>query len=159
MNLVQLAREWRDMVPHLRTLSRLAHHADRIVEFGVRGGVSTWAMLDALKPDGELVSIDIVDVRPDLPRRITDDRRWSFFCSDSAEVGLPKADLFFIDSSHEYHHTLRELERASEQDAKVIALHDWNLPDVQDAVRGFCDRSAWRIRQIEPSDWGLAVLG
>ena len=32
------------------------------------------------------------------------------------------------------------------------------LPDVQDAARGFCERTAFRIVGIEPSQWGLAWL-
>lgn len=150
------ARHWADMVPHLETLTSQASHATSVVELGVRGGVSTWALLDGLPADGRLVSVDI-DHGCLVPPRVRDDPRWTFIVGDDHAVNLPAADLVFIDTSHEYHHTRDELALAERLGAKVIILHDYMLPDVADAVDGFVRRSDWWLA-VEHSDWGLAVL-
>lgn len=149
------------MVPHLDTLTRLAQSSERALELGVRAGVSTWALLDGLPEQATLTSVDIVNVtkaKPPLPDRILADRRWSFIHGDDRLVELPPADFVFIDTSHEYGHTRRELERAMLGGARRIALHDFALPDVEDAVYGFIRRTPYRLTCIEPSEWGLAVI-
>lgn len=159
-SLQQHAAQTRDMVPHLDTLYRLAHTAGgHIVEFGVRSGVSTWVLLDALHPDGVLHSWDIVNTWDRLPQRVKADSRWRFHMEDSAKAevkGTP--EMLFIDSSHEYHQTLRELRWADSYAVPLVVLHDWNLPDIRDAVHGFTHRFPYRIEGIEPSQWGLVWL-
>lgn len=157
------ARHYVDMAPHVDTLVGLARTAPVIVELGVRGGVSTWAFLDGLPEDGRLVSVDIDGRVPDLvPPRVKDDTRWTLIIGDDRDKHiqqqLPPADLAFIDTSHEYHHTVAELSLVARLEAHRIVLHDWNLPDVQDAVLGFTRRSRYEIERIEDSQWGLAIL-
>lgn len=162
MNLREHAHQTQDMVPHIDTLQRLAAGAQRVNEFGVRTGVSTWALLDAMAPDGRLVSVD--NGRCDkIPRRVREDDRWTFVAGDdlSPEVRrqlLVNPDVVFIDTDHEYHHTLAELALAAELGARLIVCHDWNLPDVADAVLGFCRRTRWYVAGTEPSAWGLVWL-
>ena len=48
ITLEEYAASWIDMAPHVGQLRELAKGKDTIVEFGVRGGVSTWAMLDGM---------------------------------------------------------------------------------------------------------------
>jgi len=158
--LLRHADQTRDMVPHLQTLANLAAEAPTVVEYGVRSAVSTWALLEGLRPDGSLWSVDI---DPDIavPPLVSSDPRWRLVIGDSGEPldNLPAhCDLLFIDTDHEYHHTLLELAGGDRMDAWRIALHDWNLPDVEDAVAGFVRRSRYRIERIEPSTWGLVVL-
>lgn len=162
MTLHRHAHAYRDMEPHVDTLVSLARTAPVIVELGVRGAVSTWAFLDGLPADGRLVSVDIEDVMPLIPERVSKDARWEFIVGDdrmkSIQRRLPSADLVFIDTSHEYHHTVEELALAERLEATTIVLHDWELPDVMDAVLGFAHRSRYRIHRIEESRWGLAIL-
>jgi len=161
VNLTTHAAATADMVPHIATLYRLAAGADNIIEFGVRSAVSTWALLDGLSPDGHLHSYDIDErTRENVPERVYLDPRWHLHLCDSLDAERPPVppDLVFIDTSHEYHQTLAELQLAGSWGTPLIVLHDWALPDVQDAVRGFCDRSAYRIAGIEESQWGLAWL-
>lgn len=163
MNLHSHARHYRDMEPHVDTLVALARECSVIVELGVRGGVSTWAFLDGLPEDGRLVSADIDGTVAHLvPKRISSDPRWTLIVGDDRDKHiqrrLPVADLVFIDTSHEYHHTATELSLAQRLEAARIVLHDWNLPDVMDATLGFCHRSGYRLERVEESEWGLAVL-
>lgn len=162
VNLHAYAHHYRDMAPHVDTLVALADKAPVIVELGVRGGVSTWAFLDGLREDGRLVSVDIEDVTRLIPERVSSDPRWELIIGDDRDKAiqrrLPSADLVFIDTSHEYHHTASELALAKRLEASRIVLHDWSLPDVQDAVLGFCHRTQYRLERVEESQWGLAVL-
>jgi hypothetical protein len=168
ISLSEYARAWIDMEPHIAQLAELASHAHTIVEFGIRGGVSTWAMLSGLRKDGELWAVDIEDVRPRLPLAVTRDPRFHFLLGDSLEVPLHgRCDLVMIDSSHEFAQTVAELLRASKLGPKVIALHDYLYAPcngtVQRAVDGFVgpgylEEPAYRLARVEPSKWGLAIL-
>ena len=167
MTLEDEARHTADMVPHLATLQRLAAGKRRIVVFGVRTGVSTWAMLDVMATDGRLWSWDIRDVRETpghcpadrFPVRVSRDPRWTLVVGNSATADVPfRPDLLFIDSSHEHDHTLKELAVADRWKVPTIVLHDWSLPDVHDAVRAFCAAGRYHVADFEDSEWGLVWL-
>lgn len=157
VTLEQHAAEMRDMVPHIDTLQRLASGARHVVEFGVRTGVSTWALLDAIAPDGALLSWDIT---PQMtPDRCRFDPRWTLTMGDSLRAEVPwTPDLVFIDTSHRYAQTLAELRWCAERDVPLIVLHDWNEDGVRDAVTDFCAETGHRIDGIEDSEWGMVWL-
>lgn len=156
----------RDMVPHTGTLTALARDAKVIIEFGVRGGVSTWAFLDGLSPDGQLWSVDIDQNK--APRRVRSDPRWRFIIGDDnhphIRALLPQsADLVFIDTSHEYEHTLAELHFAATRNPRLIVCHDAKWPGVEKAVKEFCRFAGWHVRRFyeahdEMGDFSLVVL-
>lgn len=154
------AKRSMDMVPHIATLTGLAAGHTSIVEFGIRTGVSTWALLDGMAVNGHLTSVDKAVV--DVPQRVSEDPRWTCIVGDDRDPKVQRqlggATLVFIDTSHEYHHTLEELALAAQLGAERIVLHDWSLADIQDAVAGFVQRSPYRIEGIEPSQWGMAWL-
>jgi len=154
------ANEWVDCVPHYRTLTRLAD-VPVVVELGVRGGVSTWALLDGLPADGRLYSVDIIDCT--VPPRVSGDPRWAFLVGDDLDPEvqhrLPEhADLVFIDTSHTYEQTVAELAYTLTLTPARIALHDYALDAVRRAVSEFCDREGWHIEVNEQSQWGFVVL-
>lgn len=166
ITLDEYAEAWIDMAPHVATLRELARDALTIVEFGLRGGVSTWAMLEGLEDEGRLIGVDI-DPHAPLPDRVRDDPRFEFVVGDSLEVDLPKrADLVMIDSSHEFAQTVRELVRAATLTPAVIALHDYlyePTPGVSRAVDGYTapgylQDEPYRLERVEQSKWGLAIL-
>lgn len=161
------ARAWIDMEPHVGTLATLARGCRTIVEFGIRGGVSTWALLNGLAADGELHGVDVVDVTGTLPSAVRDDPRFRFVLGDSLEVELPEhADLVMIDSSHEFTQTVCELRRAATLEPAVIACHDYlyeHTPQVRWAIDGYVAKGylrdePYRLDRVEPSRWGLAIL-
>lgn len=163
VTLIEHALHYRDMVPHVATLTRLASSASSVIELGVRAGVSSWAILDGLPGGTTLTSVDL-DGRchRQVPLRVHDDPRWTFLAGDTRNpevwAGLPLADLVLIDTSHAYATTRLELALAVLQMPRTIVLHDFNERGVEDAVRDF--RRAvpeWQLT-VEPSDWGLAVL-
>jgi cephalosporin hydroxylase len=159
-NLHAFATEWVDCVPHYPTLTRLASEAKTVIEWGVRGGVSTWALLDGLPQDGHLWSVDIDNCV--VPPRVSADPRCRFLVGDDLDTAIQAqlpvdADLVFIDTSHTYDQTVAELAYAA-QLTNRIALHDYALDDVKRAVDEFCVREGWHIAIREHSQWGFVVL-
>jgi predicted O-methyltransferase YrrM len=149
-----------DMAPHFRTLIRYARECRTIIEWGVRGGVSTWAFLDGLPEDGLLVSVDINDCV--VPRRVSQDPRWVFIVGDDLDPAVraqlpPTADIVFIDTSHTYEQTVAELEIAPDYRPDRIVMHDVNQPQVRQAVDEFCAREGWTMAAYE-DPYGLATL-
>jgi predicted O-methyltransferase YrrM len=161
VNLHEFAVEWVDCAPHYPTLITLAREATTVVEFGVRGGVSTWALLDGLPEDGRLYSVDIDNCV--VPPRVSGDPRWTFLVGDdldpAIQAQLPeRADLIFIDTSHEYDQTVAELTYALTFEPARIALHDYELDAVRRAVDEFCVAQGWHVATRERSQWGFVVL-
>lgn len=167
ITLRQYADAWLDMAPHIDQLGRYARLADVIVEFGIRGAVSTWAMLDSLPSDGRLIGVDI-DPDPPIPARVRDDPRFEFVVGDAATVELPvtHADLVMIDASHEFAPTVAELVRAASLEPMVILCHDYlykHTPQVKAAIDGYTmpgylRDEPYKLANVHQSDWGLAVL-
>lgn len=156
-NLHEWAEEQVDMLPHFPTLTDYARKARVVVEWGVRGGVSTWALLEGLPGDGHLVSVDILDCT--VPLRVSTDPRWTFLVGDDLDVKLPEhADLVFIDTSHTYEQTAAELTAALALTPARMILHDYALDPVKRAVDEFCLREGWHVARHERSQWGLVVL-
>jgi predicted O-methyltransferase YrrM len=157
------------MDPHIEQLKVLASACRVVVEFGIGTCCSTLALLDGLPPDGRMTSVDIGDFDPHP--YATADPRWTYIGkSDSVApatiLRLPmEPDLVFIDSSHTYEQTWRELMLADFLRTTRIALHDYLFPlsedgncRVKEAVDEFVltRRYEWEI--LHQSHWGLAVL-
>jgi predicted O-methyltransferase YrrM len=111
-----------------------------MVELGTRGGASTRALLAAAAvSDATLLSVDIDDCRDiSCPHR----ELWQFVQDDDVNFALesfedwchgrglaPAIDVLFIDTSHEYAHTCRELAAwiPFVSDGGGIMLHDTNM--------------------------------
>ena len=162
MSLTEYAARWVDMMPHIDALTEYAREARTVVEFGVRGGVSTWALLRGLPEDGRLVSVDIdEDVFRMTPPWVLEDPRLTVVIGDARDASLPDADLVVIDSGHEYQETVSELMVAAKLHPSRILLHDYlyaETPGVRQAVDELTGLGRWRLATVHPSQWGLAVL-
>jgi cephalosporin hydroxylase len=119
-----------DINEHLPTLRSLAREAKSVAEFGVRGVVSTWALLLGLMEAGGTVmySVDI-NTAPGIENAIslarTNGIDMRFIQADSASVNLPTpVDLLFIDTWHVYAHLKRELAFHHGRVNKYIVMHD-----------------------------------
>lgn len=154
------AYEQVDMAPHYRTLIKYAHDCKVIVEWGVRGGVSTWALLEGLPADGRLYSVDILDCV--VPYAVSSDPRWTFIIGDdldpAVQAQLPdRADMVFIDTDHTYEQTVGELAYAATFDPARIVMHDYVMDPVRQAANEFCAREGWVVAANE-LPFGLATL-
>ncbi len=166
IDLPTYAAAWIDMAPHVEQLTDYARGKHTIVEFGLRGAVSTWALLEGMDADGHLIGIDIDPAAP-IPARVRKDPRFEFRLGDTLTVALPDhADLVMIDASHEFDATVIELVRAADMTPEVILLHDYLYPEtpgVRLAVDGYTAKgylrdTPYELRGVHPSKWGLAVL-
>lgn len=161
-----------DIYKHLPRFVSLVQelNATTVIELGTRTGVSTIAWLYALlETEGHLTSIDI-DPQPP----IGDFDRWTFIQGDDCDpaiVGeLDQVDIVFIDTSHLYDHTVRELNlyRWLVRPGGVIVCHDTELPipegapprplfPVKTAIVEFCAANGF-VWQNNPDCWGLGVI-
>lgn len=105
---------WTDIRRHLPRLYEITYEYtwSRVLELGVRSGQSTLAFLAAAeRTGGHVWSIDID--KPQVPAHwFTRSDIWTFTCGDDRVVNHDyPVDVLFVDTSHEYQHTLHELDR------------------------------------------------
>ncbi len=143
-----------DIVGHMpRLYAEAAIGNAQIIELGVRTGNSTSAFLAAVEQHGgHLWSVDIV--QPDVPWEWLDHPSWTLTIADDREVieQMPDdVDVLFIDTSHFYNETLRELRSyvPKVRDGGVVLMHDTELTrsrtgdptyPVRAAIERFCKR-------------------
>lgn len=160
----QLCKTSSDINEHLPTLRKYARLCDVIVELGVRGIVSTWGLLAGYPR--EMVSIDVVEPSQhggnvEETKSIAEREKviWDFKLASSLDVELPRHDLLFIDTIHEYNQLIQELNLHAPHTTKYIILHDTVIPEMRLAVMDFLqDNSDWKIKEIFINNNGLTVL-
>lgn len=162
-----------DMVDHVPRLRALAAQCEHVTEFGVRGGISTTALLA-----GQPKKLVCVDIRPcpiiDELQACRGQTELSFIQCDSRLLTIEITDMLFIDTWHSADVLAVELERHSPRVQKWIVLHDTETyglngentnrkPD--SAVRGlwyaiepFVDEGDFYVRQHYRTCWGLTIL-
>jgi predicted O-methyltransferase YrrM len=128
-----------DISDHLETLfvESLRARPKLIVELGVGPGESTFVLERVAKLSGaRLVSVDIKPERARASSWVD----WLFVCGDDVEFAQkfknwaadkninPSVDVLFIDTSHEYEHTVKELKHWLPllSDRGKVFLHDTN---------------------------------
>ena len=153
-----------DINEHFPTLKKYALLSDRIVELGVRGIVSTWALL-AGHPQ-EMISLDIVsptehggDIKATTEIAKSEGIQWRFYKGSSLDIELARHDLLFIDTIHSYEQLSQELKIHSPHTTKYIIMHDTVLPEMQRAIREFLTgNSDWKSKEHFDNNNGLTVL-
>lgn len=167
---------WSDIQEYLPLLHETARSYDkvRVLELGSRKGNSTLAFLAAAEEvNGHVWSGDVTDVTLDsegmLPWR--NNPRWTFVCGDDMDPEIQKwfpreVDVLFIDTSHEYQHTLDEIRDYLPRVAPggVALFHDTNLQlnisgqnTVIPPVRQALDDSGHSWEDI-PGEYGLGKI-
>lgn len=163
----RLAVEPTDIHEHLTTLHMLTRELrlDPVLELGTRTGESTIAFCSAAAAiGGRVVSADLSPC-PQAERRVRDagyDKLWTFHQGD--DLALPWNEPIghlFIDTSHEYEHTKKELAKFEPMVKRggVITLHDYvGCPEVaravEEHVRGRPDLRLYKYF----NNHGLAVI-
>ncbi len=173
----QFCRMSSDINEHLPVLRRYAQNCDTVVEFGVRGVVSTWAFL-AARPK-RLISVDVVH-----PSRVGGDLRdvvafafaakveFQFIEASDLEITIPECDLLFIDTWHVYEQLKAELERHASKVNNFIILHDTNtfgnvgesaghrgLRPAIELFLGSPEGLHWTVVEELYNNHGLTILG
>lgn len=155
-----------DIIEHLPTFMQAVRDLDakKVIEVGVRYGVSTIAWLYALQPGigtgGYLWAVDVSFPIPapgsdvnllDSQGGLTVLPHWMFICGDghSQQVldALPdEVDIVFLDTNHVYQQTIKELEIYSKKvrPGGRIYLHDAAIEDT--ANRGELPKTPYPVR-------------
>lgn len=167
-----------DINEHMEVLRRLAADCEHVTEFGMRGGVSTLALL-AGQPE-TLISWDI-DPRAVVSQRCADllahSGRTTFQprVGDTLKITIEPTDMLFIDTLHTARQLKLELERHADpvenKVRKYLAFHDTatfgmkgedgSEPGLRAAIRYFQRCHAfplWELIEDRYNNNGLVVL-
>lgn len=112
--------EPRAMSRHLPRLRALAEGCDVAVEFGVKHGASSSALLMGAR---RVVSYDIVE-SPQARELEQVAPHWEYRIEDSRTAEIPECDLLLIDSLHTYQQCRAELEHAADLVRHWLIFHD-----------------------------------
>ena len=167
---------WSDIKEYLPLLYGTAksYPKVRVLELGTRRGNSTLAFLAAAAAvDGHVTSVDL--------DRVTDARDgmlpwrkapwWTFVHGDdmdsAVQAALPvETDVLFVDTSHEYEHTLGELRAYMPRvvPGGTALFHDTNIfvnqsevPPVAQALDDWCAETGLTWENI-PGEYGLGRI-
>lgn len=139
-----------DINEHLPTLYKYATECESVFESGVRGCVSSWALVYGLlnngKPSPRILLNDITSCPiQDLLDATNDlDIRVEFKWTNNLNLNLTDpVDLTFIDTWHVYGQLKRELAKFAPLTKKYIIMHDTTL----DEVYGETVRCNWNAEQ------------
>ena len=154
----------RDHMPMLKHLSSLS---DTVVEFGVRKGYSTIALL-AGRP-AYMASYDINPFEDyEKVKDIITDTEFRFIQKSDLTIQIQPCDLLFIDTVHTYEQLHAELELHGNKAKSWIVMHDTHLfgqngedllEGIWKAVTDFLDlNKCWNILFKTDICNGLTVL-
>jgi predicted O-methyltransferase YrrM len=172
---------WSDIQEYLPFLFETAasYPQVRVLELGARLGNSTLAFLAAAEVvHGSVVSVDLdrVTGERDGMHRWQNHPGWTFIQGDDMQPAvraqLPaECDVLFIDTSHEYEHTLDECRAyvprvapggvALLHDTKLMAWpgYDWQgeVAPVWQALDDYCAETGLSWENL-PGEYGLGVI-
>ena len=159
-----------DIKTHLPTLSRYASACQVVVEFGVRTGNSTTALLHGLEQAAEPAQLFSYDLeRPSFDAPPLENVQWRFQQADTAALAtIPECDLLFVDTLHTAAQVKAELTHARSVRHWII-LHDtitWGStgergqPGITDPIYQFLAGHAneWCVHAHWPDCNGLLCL-
>lgn len=142
-NLVNLNSDTSQCIPILYALT-LTIRPKKILELGVRQGVSTRALLVACRATGsQLISVD-TDPCNEVKNVIHSLRLWDYWTflqlNDRRLLNFWKygrVGMVFLDTDHDYKHTLAELGVCHKLLSRkgVILVHDTLAPNYPDLIR------------------------
>lgn len=124
---VEKCLEPSDINEHLPVLKEFASKCEMVTEFGVRGVVSTWALI-AGRPE-QVTSYDLNSPGDEVlfnVRSVARDAKvfFVFYQVDVRFTFIAETDLLFIDTFHTYSQLRAELRKHAHDVRKWIILHD-----------------------------------
>lgn len=150
-----------DINEHLPTLKELAQECNSVLECGVAGCVSSWALAYGLSQNSnedpkKLGCCDInvcpLGPLPDLCERA--DIECKTYWMNDLEIN-DEWDFVFIDSLHVYGQLIRELRHFAPKTRKYIAMHDTTV----DGFTSEIIRSNWNVDDwVKKTGWSRMEL-
>lgn len=170
-----------DINQHMPVLYKYAKMSEVIVEMGVRDVVSTWAFLNASPK--KIIGIDInksnnIDEVYELSSK--NNINFEFIQGSSLEISIPKTNLLFIDTFHNYNQLKKELNMHHKNVLNWIIMHDTTLfahhseascvsnslndhgdisKGLWDAIEEFLQKNKnWKLKERFENNNGLTIL-
>jgi len=133
-----------------------------VLELGLGAGESAEAMLKALPKNGHMWSMDIAKCKAVSIKLASEyNGKWDFLAEvdDINARWKETVDMVYIDTSHTYEQTLKELEKFAPYASRFIVLHDTaSNPPVREAIVEFLtDDKKWAWAEWS-HEFGLAML-
>lgn len=156
---------WSDIQGHLFTLFKAG--CGNVLELGVRGGVSTAALLYGVEKHGG--NVWSVDFDPRCWQAFDGHPQWNFICADTLDFdsirnkfpkGIVELDILFIDSSHKYDRLKKELTLwvPHLRTGGRVLIHDvFSFPDMAKAAEEYAAEYDLIYTTREGSN-GLGIL-
>ena len=178
--LPQIASSCTDMWEHFPTLRHLASQCESVVEMGVRGGCSAYALAAGLEmskaKEKWMIYVDINPCKNAKLEELCEQAgiNISFHQTDSRLIEIPPTDLLFIDTLHTYGQLTTELGMHQGNAKKYIVCHDTEAPwgyrneaddgspnlGLKQAIEDFLEvyKDKWQQYAHYPNCHGLTVL-
>jgi len=154
-----LCNEESDINEHLPTLFKYSTECVSIIELGVRGCISSWALVFGLLNNNKstkkilLNDIEVCDIN-ELLLAIDNNTGISIECQWKNDLELDivnNVDLVFIDTWHVYGQLKRELNKFSKVTNKYIIMHDTVVDGIYgETIRGNHDANKQSIESGIP---------
>lgn len=139
----------------LNRLRQLATGCNLVVEFGVRKGVSTTALLLGAK---KVISYDIETNSHIDDLKILGGNRWKFIQQNTLKAEIPACDMIFFDTLHTYVHLTKELVRHAHKSRKYLVFHDTITFSVRGANADTGEYiPGWKKGIFNPSNHGIRL--
>lgn len=152
-----------DISEHAETLREYASRCTSVLEFGVRAGCSTGALMAGCQ---NLTSCDIAEPSvTDLKGLVK--HGWKFHKISSLELPPREVDMLFIDSKHQGQHLAWELHRHAGHVRKWIILHDTETfalcgdgggDGLKPVIDRFVENGPWEVEKHYSNCNGLTIL-
>ena len=146
----ELCKQHSDINEHLPTLQKYASECESVIELGVRGVISSYALVYGLLcNNSSKKKILLNDITPCnilellyLTTNLEIDVKYKWI--NDLELDIKENyDLTFIDTWHVYAQLKRELEKFSKVTNKYIIMHDTTVDD----YKGETIRSGWNAEE------------
>lgn len=150
-----------DINEHIPVIKQYAEKCESIIEFGVRSGVSTRALLVT---DKKIRSYDIVEdpgVRYlfNLAKYIGKDVE--YIIADTLKIEIEPVDMIFIDTDHTYNQLSQELRLHGNKAKKYLMFHDTvsYSGELNRAILEFLNNNKeWVVKEFRQNNNGLTIL-
>jgi hypothetical protein len=127
---------------------------DTVVEFGVKRGASSSALLLGAK---RVISFDVIPTSEARALKEIAGERWDYRIEDSRGADIPDCDMMFVDSLHTYEQVRAELAHADKA-RRYLVFHDVSTFGEVGAL-GETGRQSWTYvagrGSVPVGHWGI----
>jgi hypothetical protein len=118
-----------DINEHLEIIKHYSAECEIVAEFGTREVVSTWAILEGLKPKTTYIGVDVYkSTNLEMAKNYAKEKGINFYFKHGStleeDFNLGDVDFLFIDTLHTYNQLSMELNKHGNVAKKYLGFHD-----------------------------------